>query len=457
MTQKRFLVVFCAVALLALQAAAQAPQFKPGFNLFSRQQDVQLGQQAAAQAERQLPIVHDAALDNYINQLGRRLARYSPAPDYPYTFKVVRDKSINAFALPGGPVYVNTGTIAATDNEAALAGVLAHEISHVALRHATSNASKAMLARMPLAILGGMVGSGSVLGQFAQMGLGFGVNSIFLKYSRDAERQADLSGAAIMYQAGYNPDEMARFFQKLETDERSRSIQFLSDHPNPGNRVQAVRQEEAQLGPPKQWISDNQAFEQAKAVAMRLNQQSVPQGQQQGYGHPATAQHTHPAYPSSSFQLFNGGAFQMQYPNNWKVYGQDTSAVTIAPPEGIVQSQNASGLAYGAMVSSFEPEREGGQVSLSQAVSQLLDELRQSNPGLRILSRQQSQLDSRPAISVTLMGRSPVRGESEMDWLVAAQRPDGLLWYAVFVAPERDFSSFRQVFERMLDSVRFQR
>jgi predicted Zn-dependent protease len=273
MFRRNFLLAAaCATVFAAGQLLVAETQVKPGFNLFSRQQDVELGRQAAAQAERQLPIVHDAELESYISQLGRRLASYSPAPDYPYSFKVVRDKNINAFALPGGPVYVYTGTIAAAGNEAQLAGVLAHEISHVALRHATNNASKAMLARMPLAVFGG-VGSGSALGQLAQLGLGFGLNSVLLKYSRTAENQADLVGAQILYKAGYNPDEMARFFQRLESEERYHSIQFLSDHPNPGDRVRAVRAEAATLGPPQQWLSDSTGFEEAKAIAMRMNQQ----------------------------------------------------------------------------------------------------------------------------------------------------------------------------------------
>jgi predicted Zn-dependent protease len=285
--QKRFLAAACLLTLFALQAAAaDRPQIKPGFNLFSRQQDVDLGRQAAAQTDRQLPIVGDAFLENYINRLGRRLAGYSQAPDFPYTFKMVRDKNINAFALPGGPVYVNTGTTAAADNEAELAGVLAHEISHVALRHATNNASKAMLAQFPLAILGGMTRSGSALSQLARMGLGFGANSVLLKYSRDAERQADLEGARILYDAGYNPDLMAVFFQKLEAKDRGGSIQFLSDHPNPGNRVQAVRQEEARLGPPKPWVNDTEDFQQAKELVSSINQQGGP-NRQSGSSRPA--------------------------------------------------------------------------------------------------------------------------------------------------------------------------
>ncbi len=235
--------------LLCSVPAWSRTQLKPGFNLISRQQEVQLGQEAAAQYDRQLRLDRDARLNNMVRTIGSRLARYSPARDYPYTFKVVQDNSINAFALPGGPVYINSGTIAATENESQLAGVIAHEIAHVALRHGTSNASKAMLARFPMAVVGGVIGSGSVAGQLAQMGIGIGVGSVLLKYSRTAERQADILGTQIMYDAGYNPEELARFFEKIERSERTRSVQFLSDHPNPGDREAIVRREIATLGP----------------------------------------------------------------------------------------------------------------------------------------------------------------------------------------------------------------
>ena len=144
-------------------------------------------------------------MDNYLNNLGHRLSAHAPGYKFPYQFKVVNDRAINAFALPGGHVYINRGVIEAADNEAQLAGVMAHEISHVALRHGTNQASKASAAQMPLAILGGLLGSNSTGAALAQLGAGFAVNSILLKYSRTAESQADIMGTQILYDSGLRP------------------------------------------------------------------------------------------------------------------------------------------------------------------------------------------------------------------------------------------------------------
>ena len=229
---------------LALPAGAQQRELKPGFNLVSKDQDIQLGKEAKAQVEKQMPVVRDAEIVNYVRSIGQRLAATPQAGGFPYTFDVVNDKNINAFALPGGPTFANTGLIAAAENEAQLAGVMAHEISHVALRHGTNQASKANLIQLPAMLAGALAGrGGSMLGQLAQLGIGLGANSVLLKYSRNAERDADLLGARIMSEAGYNPVEMARFFEKLEAEGGSRGLEFFSSHPNPGNRVKAVQQE----------------------------------------------------------------------------------------------------------------------------------------------------------------------------------------------------------------------
>jgi len=156
----------------------------------------------------------------------------------------VLDDSINAFALPGGPTYIHTGLILAAENEAQLAGVMGHEISHVALRHGTNQASKANLLQLGAMLGGGLLGGGSLMAQLAQLGIGFGANSVLLKFSRTHEREADLLGARIMSRVGYNPIEMARFFEKLqaETGKRSGLAQFLSDHPDPGNRMKRIQE-----------------------------------------------------------------------------------------------------------------------------------------------------------------------------------------------------------------------
>jgi|SRR5215470_10809658 len=247
------------VLTLALLALAQGPhQFRPGFNLFSKEQDVQLGKEAASQVEKQSKIVTDAVVSNYVQRIGERLAATPDAGGYPYTFKVVADNSINAFALPGGPTFVHTGLILAADNEAQIAGVLAHEISHVALRHGTNQASKANLIRLPAVLAASMAGNGTMLGQLSQLGIGLGAGSVLMKFSRNAERDADLLGSHIMAEAGYDPMEMARFFQKLEAEGGARGPQFLSDHPNPGNRVTAVRNEVSYL-PQRSYSKGNTA------------------------------------------------------------------------------------------------------------------------------------------------------------------------------------------------------
>src|SRR3990167_137573 len=135
-------VVLAAIAVLVLAPLAWATrtQLKPGWNMFSAQQDVEVGQQTSLDAERQLPMLNNSRVDNYLNNLGRNLAARAPGEKYPYRFKVVNDRAINAFALPGGPIYINRGVIDAADSESQLAGVIAHETAHVALRHGTNQA-----------------------------------------------------------------------------------------------------------------------------------------------------------------------------------------------------------------------------------------------------------------------------------------------------------------------------
>jgi hypothetical protein len=239
--------------VLALVAGAWAADgrtvLKPGWNMFSPQQDVEVGQQVAPDAERQLRMLNNSRVDAYVNDLGRRLAAHAPGEKFPYRFKVVNDRAINAFALPGGPIYLNRGVLESADNESQVASVLAHEIAHVALRHGTNQASKASAAQMPLAILGGMIGSNSTKGVLAQLGASFAVNSILLKYSRTAESQADLMGAQILFDSGYDPRAMAQFFEKLEARQRgSGQVEFFSNHPSPEHRIERVNQEVDLLG-----------------------------------------------------------------------------------------------------------------------------------------------------------------------------------------------------------------
>ena len=252
---------------LAVFGVERALEFKPGFNLLSPAEDVQVGRENAAQVEKQLPILHDPELDRYLGELGRRLAAYSPnnRSEYVWLFKVVNSRDINAFALPGGYIYVNRGAIEAAQNEAQLAGVMAHEEGHVVMRHGTHQASEMMLAQAPLAILGGALGQGgSWLSRLAEYGIGFGVKSVFLHNSRSIEAQADQVGAYTLYQTGYDPHAMAQFFQIIQEKYPERTMEFFSDHPNPEHRIEKVDQEIPELGPPKAWKTDSPDFESVK-------------------------------------------------------------------------------------------------------------------------------------------------------------------------------------------------
>src|SRR5438105_10890426 len=204
----RLLALTVMVSLSLPPWALARVQPSSGFDLFSADQEVQVGKQAAADTNKQLPVLPDSdPIVQYVQQLGAKLAAHAPGEKWPYNFHVVNQKEINAFALPGGPIYVNLGTIQAADNEGQLAGVMAHEISHVVQRHATRAATKQMYAQLPLAVLGGLMGRGA-LSQAAQLGISFGVGSYFLKNSRQAEKEADLLGADIMYDSGFDPHAM---------------------------------------------------------------------------------------------------------------------------------------------------------------------------------------------------------------------------------------------------------
>jgi Zn-dependent protease with chaperone function len=454
-----------AVALALVMALAWAPvaqaertHFKPGWNLFSPAQDVEMGRQVAQDAERQLAIVNDSRIENYLNTLGRRLAAKAPGEKYPYQFKLVNDRAINAFCLPGGFVYVNRGVIENADNETQLAGVMAHEISHAALRHGTNQASKAYAAQVPLALLGGMLGSNSIGAVLTQLGAGFAANSILLKYSRDAERQADLMGTQILYDAGYDPRGMPQFFEKLQAQSKGGGMpQWLSSHPNPENRVGGVNSEIEKLGgAPPNYRTDSAEFRSIRGMVLALPAPGKGSASASSDNR-GTGRSGRPELPSARYQNFQNGLLRMSYPDNWKSYGQQ-GAVTFAPEGGIMDDgRGNAALAYGVIVNIFEVHSDrSAQVSLEDATDQLIDDLRHSNPAVRISRRHERvRIGGERALSTYLTNDSPAGGKEDL-WLVTVLRPDGLVYF-VSVAPERDYDAFDQTFQNMLSSVRFPR
>src|SRR5437773_5611286 len=215
----RTTMVLAAVLSTALLTAQT--KITPPNNNYTAEQDVQLGREASAQVRQELPILHDDAVTSYVQDLGRRLVSAIPPElqhqEFSYTFEVVNVREINAFALPGGPMFVNRGMIEAAATEGEVAGVMAHELSHVILRHGTAQASKAtkyQVGEVAGAILGSIIGGG--WGQVISQGTQFGLGTAFLRYGREYEKQADLEGSHVMARGGYDPREMANMFRTIE-------------------------------------------------------------------------------------------------------------------------------------------------------------------------------------------------------------------------------------------------
>jgi Zn-dependent protease with chaperone function len=497
----RMLVLLLALVLtqpFALTAeGASTPQLPdPGTTGMNRQQQQQLGLQAMGEVYKQMPVLPDSSPETqYIQHLGKKLAGAIPADkSWPYQFHVIPAADINAFALPGGPIFVNLGTIQAADNEAELSGVLAHEMSHVYMQHSAKQAPKATVAQI-IAGLAGAVLPQSGLGALGRMGIQLGAGTVLMKYSRSDEAQADATGAIIMYRAGYNPKAMADFFVKLEQKYGKGGLQVLSDHPNPGNR-QASIQQEVRNWPPKNYTTNSGEFPQVKQDAMKVKGYSAQEiangaksgqweqqnrrnnvmpanlpssgnqgsgagngassGSGAGSGENTNAAEENVAFkevkPSGHLTRHEAQGFTIYYPDNWKVAG-DSNMTIIGPPSQ--QAQN--GIAYGVIVGN----QPGGGGSLDDATQKLAQGMAQENAGMKISSEMKSiDVSGTQGRSLELSGKSPLmlNGEPlpERDWLVTLPRPQGGLFYVVFVSPERDFNQLHPTYQKMLDSLLLQ-
>lgn len=478
------ILAFLLALLVSVRAWPARPTVEPqlpdpGHTSMSKQQQEQLGLKTAAEVYKQMPVLPDSnPVSQYVQQLGKKLVTVIPAQySWPYQFHVIQESDINAFALPGGPIFINIGTINAADNEAELVGVMSHEMSHVYMQHSAKQAPKQEWANI-LGALGGLLGGAA--GDLAQMGIQFGAGTLLMQYSRQDEAQADAVGAIIMYKNNYDPRAMAEFFQKLERMAGNGGPQFLSDHPNPGNRVEAVDREIADW-PPKQYLASSSAFLQAKQQAKGIKAytaQQIADGAKSGQwaqqnqkagavptetqNAAASPNPTGPSggtisnvsyqdvKPSDDFKRFQGGDFSISYPANWQAAAGQNSA-TLAPPAGV--GQNA--LAYGAVVSSAQNVDAS---SIDDATQGLIQNLQDTNPGLRIYnSPRMIRVAGLEGRSTMLQGDSPIKqGDQpvrERDWLITLPRPQGGVLYLVFIAPENQFSQLQPTYQKMLDSL----
>jgi hypothetical protein len=444
--------------LLALFVAtphvcAQRTELKPGWNRFSPQEDINLGKQAATDAQRHLPLCNAPRVDAYLTQLGGRLVQKLPTGgvQYPFEFHCVNDKAINAFALPGGYVFINRGAIEAADNESQLAGVMAHELSHVALRHGTNQATKAMLAQTGLGIFGAVFGDTTGGALLTTLG-SFTAGGVLLRYSRTAESQADVMGTQVLYDAGYDPRAMAQFFEKLEAETKGKNPpEFFSDHPSPERRVERVDEEVEKLG----GVQANARRDSTEFEAIKREVLALPVAKKPAPGAAAAA--AAPAPPSRNFATYQGTAFTLKYPDNWKKYpDSEGGGVSLAPEGGVLDDGSGHGaLGYGLIVSVTKAQGDSNDSNaLDSATRQVIQDLQKANPSMKITRQgERLRLNGRPGLSTYLSNVSPAGGQ-ETDWVVTVVRPEGLVYF-VCVAPQSAYDNYEKTFSAILDSVRF--
>ena len=468
--------------------AATAPaqtstrQPEPGFNLFTVQQDIELGRQSAIEAEKQLRLLGDRSTDAYLNRIVQRLAAVAPGARYPYTIKAVNASEINAFSLPGGPMYVNRGMMQAARNAAELAGVLALEMAHVAMRHGTHQASKAYLTQSGLGILGGLLGRGSSSTASLLNAIGgVGLNALFLKFSRDDEYEADQVGVQIMANAGYNPGAMADFFALMRAEQGrdpGKLEQFFSDHPSSANRETRIRQLAANTrGGSSEVVGgvSNIKSRLGRMPAASSQRVTLAQGEQQ----PPTIDQVSVRIdePSSTFVRFahSSGFFTIDHPNNWNTFGSGM-AVSMAPTGGVVQSTNGQQvMVYGVIINHYAPfqgeesrrsqslqrnyapfeDRTIPRGSLEDATDDLVRTILDANTYLRTEtgSAQSEVIDGAAGFSVVLSGTSPATGMEERVSVYTRALTDGHVLYALGITPGPNASTFDPVFRRMMRTL----
>ncbi len=460
-------VLAAAILLLSSRLEARV-ELTPCRNGIAPEQQIALGQKAVQQVYKQTPVLPDSSSETgYIQRLGQKLVAQAPGYHWPYNFHVANVAEINAFALPGGAIFVNLGTIQAAANEAELAAVMAHEISHVVLQHSVCNAEKQQRVGLIAGI--GQIAAGVLLGdaagQIAQQGIGMTAGLGFLKMSRKAEEQADLEGVGILYDAGYDPHAMAQFFETLEQKYGKGSAQFTSDHPNPGNRSEYVNKEVAGFVPRPNFITNTPEFTRIHTEVAGMHaytskevasgawkrqgpNQTVSTGVNQWEGQSA-GQANVGSTASGSTAIYRGAGFTIRVPENWQRVGNENASM-LAPVGGISRSSDggAGNLVYGILTDSYG----GGRGSTDNGFQSLLNEMTRDNPGLSPGKVSIVKVGGVGGHSVECENPASNNGRGEHDWIVAF--PDnGVLRYFVFVAPTPDFARFKPAFDQILASL----
>jgi predicted Zn-dependent protease len=457
-------LIAVALSAFVVTTAAQTQVVAPK-NRYSPAEDVKLGQEAAQEVEKELPVMRDEQVNGYLNAIGRRLVESIPSefrhPEFRYTFTGVNLREINAFALPGGPMYINRGMIEKAHNEGEVAGVMAHELSHVALRHGTAQQTKAtpyaigsVVSQIAGAILGGR--TGAAVGQVGPALIG----TYFTKFSREYEKQADILGSRVMAAAGYDPRDMANVFKTIQQESGPGAPQWMSDHPDPGNRYDYINKEAQLLKVPASPRRVTAEFQNAQAHLRSLpaapSAEDVAKNKNAGRttggaGTPGMPHRTGGiARPDSRYTTYNeGNLFRVSVPSNWQELASNNS-VTFAP-EGAHGSVNGSSVfTHGAEMGVSRNESH----DLQTATTELIQSLRQGNPRLSSPGNyERGSIGGRQGLHTVLSNVSDATGGQEVIDVYTTLLSDGSLLYVLGVAPREEFNAYSPVFRKVVGSI----
>lgn len=456
---RRMKSVLALLLVIASSAGAQTP-VDVHRNKYTPAQDVELGRQAAAEVEKELPLLRDEQVAEMVNRIGERLVAAIPpdrqVPEFRYSFTVTNLKDINAFALPGGPMYINRGMLEAAKTEAEAAGVMAHELSHVVLRHGTAQATAAtkfQIGQVAGQILGAIVGGqkGAIIAQGSEFGLG----TYFLKYSREFERESDLLGAQILARAAYDPREMANMFKTLQAQGGARAPEWMSTHPDPGNRYEAINREAALLQVENP-VRSSQEFaalqtrlrsispaQSAQSTTTGTRRPSPTSGSGSGGGGVANVEP-----PSGQYREVQADLVRLAIPANWQEDSTD-GHLTFAPPGAVYQGNGASAFTHGVQIGAVRTQAQ----ELQQATSEVVQLFARSNPNARSQGSRRETLSGRESLITQLTNVSAATGRPEVVTLSTMQLRDGSLLYLLAVVPQNEVGKYEPAFRRVRQSL----
>jgi hypothetical protein len=403
---------------------------------------------------------------------------------WPFEFHVIPQKEINAFALPGGQMFINIGTITAARNEAELAGVMGHEMAHVYMQHSAKQASKSqttgLLAGIATVLLGETVGhkAGGMVGELGRLGIQMGAQGLMMKYSRKDESQADEVGTVILYEAGYNPQGIVDFFKTMGAQGGKAPPEFFSSHPNPANRQQAVQKLMASW-PAVDYVGESKEFDEIRQNVARVKvytAEEIAKGAKGGRWatmnrrggastfptrgaaeavSSASAVPLASVLPSPRMAQADLGPIKIQHPENWPVTlpEQKGEFVRIAPQAGVTKQ----GVGYGVLLNGTGPAPDQ-RAGIDEMTRLVIAKIQDGNKLRQLDEPHPITVGGTESRSTFLESPSPFsdaegRPQKERDWLVTVPRRDGSLIFMIFVAPEADFARLQPTYEAMVRSV----